>query len=463
MEKHEILRKIPSVEQVLENERIRGLFPRFPRWVVGDAIRTVISELRGSISRGEKEDVPGIDCLIEEIERRCQRIALRGIRRVINGTGILIHTNLGRSLLSTEAKRAIDEVAGYYNSLEIDLESGKRVWRLTHLEALLKRIVGCEAATVVNNNAAAVLLALNTIAEGKEVIVSRGELIEIGGSFRLPEVMKKSGVVMVEVGTTNKTKLNDYMRAITPRTAAILKVHRSNFRMIGFVESVELRDLTEIAKSKQIILIEDLGSGAFIDFSRFGLEHEPMPQESLRQGADIVTFSGDKLLFGPQAGIIVGRKDLVDRMKSNPLARALRIDKITIAALEETLRHYLDSDGLTDRLPMMRMVTVPVEELMARGENIRMQVEKALGSSVIGICKEKSEIGGGSLPGLAIESIALEISAKDHSPMEISYRLRICEPPVITRICDERLLIDLRTVLPEEDEILVEKLVEVLR
>ncbi len=463
LEKQELLRKIPSVEQLLDHQRTRHLRSRFPRWVVGDAVRIVISELRERISSGDQTHLPEIDCLIEEIEKRCQRIAQRGTRRVINGTGVMIHTNLGRSLLSSDARRVADEVAGCYSTLEIDLESGKRISRLTHIEALLKRIVGCEAATVVNNNAAAVLLALNTVAEGKEVIVSRGELVEIGGSFRLPEVMRKSGAVMVEVGTTNKTKIDDYKMAITPRTAAILKVHRSNFRMIGFVESVEIRDLADIARSCGIVLIEDLGSGALIDFSKFGLEHEPMPQESLKQGADIVTFSGDKLLFGPQAGIIVGKKELVEAMKSNPLARALRLDKITIAALEATLRHYLEPDRLVDLLPMLRMVCVGIEELMTRAERIKRQVEMALGFEAIKISRHKCEVGGGSLPGVAIESIALELSSRGVSPEQLSYGLRMCEPPVISRIYNERVLIDLRTVLPEEDSILIDKLIEVLR
>lgn len=462
MEKQELLRRIPSVEQLLEHHRTQCLLSQFPRWIVGEAIRSVTSLLRERILSGEATKMPEMEDLIEQVERHCRRIGLRGIRKVINGTGILIHTNLGRSLISPQARRAIDEIAGYYSSLEIDLESGKRISRLTHLEMLLTKIIGCQAATVVNNNAAAVLIVLNTVAEGKEVIVSRGELIEIGGSFRLPEVMKKSGAIMVEVGTTNKTRVDDYRNALTPRTAAILKVHRSNFKMIGFVESVEIGVLAEIARSRNIVLIEDLGSGALFDFSKFGLEHEPMPQESLKQGADLVTFSGDKLLFGPQAGIIVGKKDLVDRIKSNPLARALRLDKLTIAGLEETLRHYLEPDGLVNALPMLRMIAIPTVELWRRAENIKRQVEAALGSQAIGISKERAEVGGGSLPGVTVESVAIEVSKSGTSPDDLCYRLRMCEPPVITRISNDRVLIDLRTVLPEQDQTLAEKLIEVL-
>ncbi|HEC83375.1 MAG TPA: L-seryl-tRNA(Sec) selenium transferase [Firmicutes bacterium] len=456
MDKQDLLRSIPAVERVLEQADLETLARRLPRWAVTEGVRLVLDRIRQSIVDGERQSRPEMAEILEEVRLVAEHLAQRGIGKVINATGVLLHTNLGRAILSESAVEAVTEVARGYSSLEIDLDSGKRTSRLRHIEGLLKRIVGCEAATAVNNNAGAVLLALNTLADGKEVIVSRGELIEIGGSFRLPEVIAKSGTIMVEVGTTNRTHLDDYRRAISDRTAAILKVHRSNFEMTGFVESVASAELAELAHKHDLILIEDLGSGALVDYAEFGIEHEPMPQESLRHGADIVTFSGDKLLCGPQAGIVVGRKHLVDEMKVNPLARALRLDKMTLAALEATLRIYLEPEKIKESIPVLKMISTPVADLEARARTIEAMLKEKVGGELeITVERESSQIGGGSLPGVSLETAVVKISSRHKRPDEISSVLRKCKPPIIARIANDKVILDLRTVQPSEDDMLV--------
>ena len=456
MDKQDLLRSIPAVERVLEQADLERLARGLPRWAVTEGVRLVLDRIRHSIVDGERKTRPEMAEILEEVRLVAEHLAQRGIGKVINATGVLLHTNLGRAILSESAVEAVAEVARGYSSLEIDLDSGKRTSRLRHIEGLLKRIVGCEAATAVNNNAGAVLLALNTLANGKEVIVSRGELIEIGGSFRLPEVIAKSGTIMVEVGTTNRTHLDDYRRAICDRTAAILKVHRSNFEMTGFVESVAPAELAELAHKHDLILIEDLGSGALVDYAEFGIEHEPMPQESLRHGADIVTFSGDKLLCGPQAGIVVGRKHLVDEIKVNPLARALRLDKMTLAALEATLRIYLEPEKIKESIPILKMISTPVADLEARARTIEAMLKEKVGGELeTTVERESSEIGGGSLPGVSLETAVVKISSRHKRPDEISWVLRKCKPPIIARIANDRVILDLRTVQPSEDDMLV--------
>jgi L-seryl-tRNA(Ser) seleniumtransferase len=457
--KRDLLRSIPSVERVLEHPDMVALGQRYPRWAIAESAREVLADIREAISGGEHREQPQMVGILETIRTRVHARCRRGIRRVINATGILIHTNLGRSILSDRAVEAVLEIARSYSSLEYDVEAGRRTSRIGHVENLLCKIIGCEAAHVVNNNAGAVLVALNTLADRSEVVVSRGELIEIGGSFRLPDVMDKSGARMVEVGTTNRTRLEDYENAITASTKVILKAHRSNFEMTGFVESVPVRELADLAHKHDIPVVEDLGSGALIDFSRFGVEKEPMPQESLRHGVDVVTFSGDKLLCGPQAGVTVGRGDLVERMKKNPLTRALRIGKMTLAALEETLRQYLEPETLFDALPTVAMIARSPEEIGRRASAVADILSEKIGHVLdISLVSSRSQIGGGSLPSATLDSSALAISSRHLSADQIASTLRGCEIPIIARIAEDKAIIDFRSVQPSEDELLTSQM-----
>jgi L-seryl-tRNA(Ser) seleniumtransferase len=448
------------VDRVLEHPDIVNLARRLPRWTVIESARAVLGELRKAITDGKRREQPLMAELVKEIGARAQERSRRGIRKLINATGVVIHTNLGRAILSDAARRAVDEVAGSYSSLEFDFAAGKRSSRTLHIENLLKGIVGCESALAVNNNAGAVLLALNTLAEGREAIVSRGELVEIGGSFRLPEVMDKSGARMVEVGTTNRTRLEDYEKAITDSTAVILKVHQSNFWMDGFVESVSARELAALASERGLTVIEDLGSGALMDFSKFGIEREPLPQESLRDGVDVVTFSADKLLCGPQAGIIVGAGDAIDRMKGNPLTRALRMDKMTLAALEETLRGYLEPETVVENNPTLKMISCSPAELKERADAAAAKLADRLGSAVnVDVREGRSQIGGGSLPAAGLPTHVIALTSARHSADEIVSALRSGEPAIIARISEANVILDFRTVQPSEDEILVERII----
>jgi len=461
--KQDLLRKIPSVEHVLEQARIRALGESLPRWAVADAVRTVLAEIRSSISSGRRSEGPDLEEIVTQVDDVARVGARRGIRQVINATGIVIHTNLGRANLSHEAAAAVQEVATSYCSLEFDLETGKRTKRTRHVEKLISRITECEDAFVVNNNAGAVLLGLNTLADGKEVIVSRGELVEIGGSFRLPEVMDKSGARMVEIGTTNRTRLEDYEKAISPTTAVLLKVHWSNFEMTGFVESVSPGDLAALAHKHGLVMMEDLGSGALVDFSRLGVAKEAMPQESLRDGVDVVTFSGDKLLGGPQAGIIAGCSNCIGRMKLNPLARALRVDKMILAAMEETLRHYLETDTVFEKVPALATIFCKVDELEPRAGRIAAEIAEAAGEDVtVETGRAESQVGGGSLPTAGLATSVIKITSTRYSPDEITARLRRGEVPIIARITDDKVIMDLRTVRPSEDETLARNTVVAL-
>jgi L-seryl-tRNA(Ser) seleniumtransferase len=461
--RQDLLRKIPSVERILEEAQVRDLGDSLPRWAVTDAVRTALAETREGIASGRKSEEPEIQEIVRRVAEIARLISLRGIRRVINATGIVIHTNLGRANLSPEAAAAVQEVATSYSSLELDLETGKRTKRTRHVEGLISRVTGSEDAFVVNNNAGAVLLALNTLADGKEVIVSRGELVEIGGSFRLPEVMDKSGARMVEIGTTNRTRLEDYEKAISPSTAVLLKVHWSNFEMTGFVESVPPRELASLAHKHNLVIMEDLGSGALIDFSQLGIAREPMPQDSFKDGVDVVTFSGDKLLGGPQAGVIGGRGDYIESMKKNPLARALRVDKMVLAALEETLRHYLETDTVLDRIPTLRTVSYGVGDLKPRAEKVAATIAEGAGNAVgAEIAGAESQVGGGSLPTAGLATSVVQLASPRFSPDEITARLRKAEVPIIARIVNDKVIIDMRTVQPSEDETLARMVVTAL-
>ena len=458
--RRQLLRSIPSVEKVLGHPEVVALGTELPRWAVTDAARVVLDDIRRAISDGNLEEEPQMSAIVERLKREAVVKSARGIRRVINATGVVIHTNLGRSILSDQAMQAVQEVGKAYSTLEFDVSTGKRTSRTKHVEDLLTRIIGCEAAFVVNNNAGAVLLALNTLSDGMETVVSRGELVEIGGSFRLPEVMNRSGAKMVEVGTTNRTRLDDYSSAITEATRVLLKVHLSNFEMRGFVESVSGRDLAALAQEHGLVMMEDLGSGALFDLSRIGLAKEPMPQEALAEGAGVVTFSGDKLMGGPQAGIIVGRRELISQIRTNPLARALRIGKFTLAALEETLRHYLEPALLPEKVATLRMLAYSPEELRVRaGRVVKALSGRLAGILRLSVAEETSQAGGGSLPAAGLRTFAMSISSDRYSANHIVSVLRECQIPIVARIAENNVLIDFRTVQPSEDEIVIQQIV----
>ena len=453
-EQKALLRALPGVDRMLELTRQRSEFEGVPTLLLTNTIRSVVEALRLQIlSAPESESVVPIDDdrLLKLTAQMLQETLRLRLKPVVNATGVVVHTNLGRSLLAEEALENITAVAKGYTNLEYDLAAGRRGSRYSHVEEIICEITGAEAAMVVNNCAGAVLLCLETVASGKSVIVSRGELVEIGGSFRVPDVMAKSGAILTEVGTTNRTHLRDYENAIDENTALLLKVHRSNFSVVGFTAEVSLSELAELGSRHNIPVMEDLGSGTFIDFSNYGLAKESTVQESVASNADLVTFSGDKLLGGPQAGIIVGRKELIDRVKENPITRALRIDKLTLAAFESTLRLYRDEDKAVSTIPTLRMLTATKEETTAAAQKLMEQLSK-LGDErlKLQIKDLASKAGGGALPLLELHGTGVQIEIDGFSPNRIQTYLRQNEPPVIGRIEDDCLLIDPRT-LQEED------------
>ena len=373
------------------------------------------------------------------------------LRRVINATGVVIHTNLGRSPLHPSALQHLNEVAKTYSNLEYDLNLGERGSRYTHVEEILCRLSGSESALVVNNNAGAVLLCLNTLAEGREVIVSRGELVEIGGAFRIPDVMKRSGAILKEVGTTNRTHLSDYQKAISSQTALLLKVHTSNFRVMGFTSDVPLQDLVQLGKQHRLPVVDDLGSGCLIDLTQYGLEKEPTVQEMIKTGVDTVTFSGDKLLGGPQAGVILGKKKFLDLFKTNPLTRALRIDKLTLAALESTLLLYFDEKRAMEEIPTLRMLSLDTRRLKRRGTRLLKRMSGMTNKGMtFKLRDDVSQVGGGALPLQELPTIVLAIKPLDFSVNSLEEKLRLGEPPIISRISKDELILDMRTIIDEE-------------
>jgi L-seryl-tRNA(Ser) seleniumtransferase len=439
------------------------------RTLVVDSIRKVLSVKRSIILHGGEEEAAEAANLPREkwssaIEEQVTASLRPSLQPVINATGVVLHTNLGRAPLLEEALHNLVEIAGGYSNLELNLETGERGSRYEHVEDLLCRISGAESGLAVNNNAGAVLLALNSLAEGKEVIVSRGQLVEIGGSFRIPDVMKKSGARLVEVGTTNRTHLRDYEQAVTENTALLLKVHTSNYRILGFTSEVSLKELAELGRAKGLPVMEDLGSGCFIDLAPYGIEHEPTVQETLQAGVDVVTFSGDKLLGGPQAGIILGKKRFIDLIKKNPLNRALRIDKLTLAGLESTLRVYLDPDRVVKVLPALGMLTCPLEELEKRARRFQRRLARELSSGAkMTIREESSQVGGGALPLQTLPTRVVAIRPLRISAASLEERLRRNRPPVIARVKEEEVLLDLRTVAEEEEKILLEAVCKAIK
>jgi L-seryl-tRNA(Ser) seleniumtransferase len=454
------LREIPSIDRLLGSSPLKELAAVCPHVLLRDAAQQAVAEVRQAILAGAA-DTP--DCSLGGIAVRAAELANFAVRpsllRVINVTGTLLHTNLGRAPLCESALKAIDNVARGYSNLEFDLAKGQRGKRFTHVESLLCRLTGGEAATVVNNNAGAVLLVLAALAGGRSALVSRGEMIEIGGSFRIPDVMAAGGVKLVEVGTTNKTHIKDYRDAIDADTGLILKVHTSNYRILGFTESVSGEQLATLAHEQGIPVFEDLGSGLLMDLTAYGLPREPTVREVLTNGIDIVTFSGDKLLGGPQAGLIVGRHEMVDRIRKHPMARALRIDKLTLAALEATLRHYLDPTRALQEVPTLRMLSLPVDQLKQRCADLLPMIRTALGKYArIEMVEASSTVGGGALPLAELPGWAISIIPKDTSLHTLTSRLRRCDPPVIGRVQDNRLLVDPRTLGIEEENLLISAL-----
>jgi L-seryl-tRNA(Ser) seleniumtransferase len=446
------LRQLPKVDELLRHPDVEALIAEQPRTLVLDALREAIDVARARLLSSETA-LYDEALLLDDVLSRTSLKARRSLHDVVNATGIVVHTNLGRSILSKRATAAVAEVASSYSTLEYDVASGERGSRHVHCEALLCKLTGAEAAMAVNNNAAAVMIALAALARGKEAVVSRGQLVEIGGSFRIPDIMRESGSTMIEVGTTNKTHLSDYENAITERTGVMLKVHSSNFRVVGFTQEVGLEELVALGRKHGVPVFEDQGSGVLIDLRPFGLPYEPTVGESIAAGADLVSCSGDKLLGGPQAGILVGSAPIIRKLKQHPMARALRLDKMTLAALEVTLRAYLDPEIALAEIPTLRMVTAPAGEIAARAAAFATRISDACsGRLEIDTAPEISRAGGGSLPLADIPTTVVRIKSHDVGAVEFERRLRLGEPAVIARIKDDWLLIDLRTVLEREED-----------
>lgn len=457
MDKKELFRKLPSVDEVLSKDEIKNTLNFYPRSIVLETIREVIELNRRKIINSDKYLDINIESIINNVIDKVKLKYSLSLKKVINGTGIVIHTNLGRSLVSEQIKDDLFYIATRYSNLEYDIENGERGSRYTHLTDIIKRLTGAEDVLVVNNNASAVLLSLNTLAKEKEVIVSRGELVEVGGSFRIPSIMELSGAKLNEVGSTNKTHLKDYEESINENTGAIMKVHTSNYKILGFTESVEVDKLSNLSKKYNVPLIEDLGSGVFIDLSKYGLSYEPTVLDSLKNGADIVTFSGDKLLGGVQAGIIVGKKEYIQKMKKNQLTRALRVDKLTICALEATLRMYLDEENAIKNIPTLRMLTYSIQELEKKAVGLYDKI-KDLKDFDIKISDSKSQVGGGSMPLEFIDSKVIEIIPKKISVSSLEKKLRLSKSHIIGRIKDEKYILDVRTIFEDEFDLIYEEL-----
>ncbi len=446
-----LLRQIPSVDQILGQESLRSILNHYPRQMVVDAVRKVLDRQRKQVLRGELVTISHQE-ILSQITAEVKKKGENQLKPVINATGVVVHTNLGRSLLAQKAIEHLVEVAQHYNNLEYDLEQGKRGSRYSHVETLLCELTGAEASMVVNNNAGAVFLTLNTLACGKKVIVSRGELIEIGGSFRIPDVMARSGAILTEVGTTNRTHIYDYEQAIDEQTALIMKVHKSNYKIIGFTKEVGLEELVTLGQKHNLPVIEDLGSGNFVDLTKYGLEKEPLVQKSIAAGVDIVSFSGDKLLGGPQAGIILGKRKFIEPIKKNPLNRALRIDKLTLAGLESTLRLYQDEKQALKEIPTLRLLTLPPAYLRRQAFRLKKLIQNSFDEKIlkVGIKRSVSKVGGGALPGQELPTFVVVIKPAHISVLELEQRLRVVRPPLVARIEEDLLCLDVRTIQNDE-------------
>ncbi|OGC78774.1 MAG: L-seryl-tRNA(Sec) selenium transferase [candidate division Zixibacteria bacterium RBG_16_40_9] len=449
------LRQLPSVEELLETPQLKKRIEELSHLIVTSRCREVVAKFRENVLNGNS--VPQTLEIVKKVEETLDYEFSFALQKVINGTGIIMHTNLGRAPLGKEVLEQLQEVAENYNNLELELESGQRGQRGVLVEKYLKELTGAEAGLVVNNNAGAVLLILQALAKGKEVIISRGELVQIGGGFRIPEILSLSGAILKEVGTTNQTFLQDYKDAISENTACLLKVHHSNFKMEGFVRETPLEELVNLGQKQNLVTVFDLGSGALMDTRQFGLVHEPMVQEAISLGVDLVAFSGDKLLAGPQAGIIVGKKVLIEKLKKYPLYRALRVDKLTLSVLETTLLYYLKKEA-TEKIPVWKMISTSKETLKNRGETIIKQVK----NEKISLKESQSFLGGGALPQQSLPTYVLGFNS-DTAPEILAEKFRKLRPPIIGRIEDESFVLDLRTVFPVQDDLIVESIRKVLK
>ena len=463
--KETLFRQIPSVDVLLQSDQMQRWATTVPRMILVDAVRGAVEDTRGYIARGScgtADEAKIREFILTRADERLRRAAGPHYRRAINATGIILHTGLGRAALPARALEQIQEQLAGYSVPQVDTETGKRSRRDERLEWLLRQLTGCEAATVVNNNAAATMLVLSTVAAGKEVIVSRGQLVEIGGSFRLPDVMAASGARLVEVGTTNKTHARDYEKAITENTAAILRVHPSNYKIVGFTAEVPLAELVEIAHARGLTLIDDVGAGALLDFSRFGFTDQTTLPDSVRAGADLITASADKLIGGPQGGIILGKAALIEKVRKNPLARIVRVGKMTLAALEATLGLFLDEATALSEVPTLEILSRDIAQVREAADRIARQItELARGATILTLDGE-SEMGSGSMPAQPIPTRLVSITSENMTPDQLAARLRGREPPVFARIQQDRVLLDPRTLLEGEEEIVIEAVLATL-
>lgn len=463
MSTNELFRKIPKVDILLKDERIQGLCEKYGRGFVVECMRNRLEELRAMIASGSdevNEDV--LEGFAEQLVGYIEEQSAYSLKKVMNATGIILHTNLGRAPLGKVQKDAMIQAMCGYSNLEYDLKTGQRGKRFWHYADLISEVTGAESAIAVNNNAASLTLIFSALAKGKEVIVSRGESIEIGGRFRIPEVVEQSDAKLKEVGTTNRTRISDYKNAITEDTAALLKVHTSNYKIVGFTEEASLEELAELGKKYNLPVIMDLGSGVLVNLEKYGLAHEPTVQEMVKKGADLVCFSGDKLLGGPQAGVIIGKKEYIQMMENYPLMRAIRLDKCVIAALTATFREYLDEERAVKNIPVLQMIARTTEELKAQANALAESIGENCTFCTIAVEPSVSMVGGGSLPGEQLESYAVTISPKEQSCEKLTTALRNLEIPVIAHVKNQKIWLDMRTIMPEEAAILAEELKLVL-
>ncbi len=460
-DKHQQLRNLPGVDHILENTKEDERFFEIPRKVILESIRSILESIRQDILDNHTAEIQDNSIIEQTLEAARERIKNRLVP-VINATGVVLHTNLGRALLCQDALENIQTISQSYSNLELNLATGKRGIRYSAVEALICELTGAQSAIAVNNNAGAVLLALNTLAKDTEVVVSRGELVEIGGSFRIPDIMSKSGCHLKEVGTTNRTHLRDYEQAVTENTGLFLKVHTSNYKIEGFTASVGLAELSCLGRKKNIPVMEDLGSGTLIDFSKYGLPAEPLVSDSISSGADVVTFSGDKLLGGPQSGIIVGKRETIEKIKANPLTRALRIDKLTLGALEATLKLYRDEKQAIRKIPTLRMLTMSYDQTCKKSEALEKQIKKVIPTARVELADLESRPGGGSFPELKLPTRCITIRPENMSVARLEKSLRQASPAIIGRIEGNRYIIDPRTIQTGQDEIISTTLEKIL-
>lgn len=449
----ELLRKLPKVDEILSDERVKQAAGGLAHEQAADAVRESVNELRQSILRGEKVEESDVshDAAVEMVLARMRKAGMPSLRRVINATGVVLHTNLGRARLSERAKEAVKDTADSYSTLEYDPAAGKRGSRHVHCEKLIQRITGAEAAMVVNNNAAATMLALAVLGEGKEIILYRGEMVEIGGSFRVPEIMETSGAFLKEIGTTNKTHLYDYERAITENTGALMKVHTSNYKVVGFTDDVSVKELRTLADKYDLPLLYDLGSGLMVNLEEYGIM-EPTIRSGLADGADIVLFSGDKLLGGPQGGIIVGKKSIIDKMKKHPLARVLRVDKMTLSAMEATFNAYFDEEKAKEEIPVLNMLTRDPMLLQQEARDLLQRIQSLDAGYEAEVVESTGLVGGGSAPGTELPGYGVALKHPAFSEKELDEKLRDGLLPVVTRTVHDHILFDVRTMTAKERE-----------